>query len=105
MLNNPKARLARQPQSEPLDVTRPTASSSVKQKTNNATADIAIAFLSGQLDSETDEDEPKTLDAAKKSPEWPQWHKAVLEELETLNTMGTWELGDLPKGREPIGNR
>ena len=47
----------------------------------------------------------KTLDATKKSPEWPQWHKAVLEELETLKTMGTWELGDLPEGREPIGNR
>ena len=77
----------------------------MKQKTNNGTADIAIAFLSGQLDSETDEEEPKTLDATKKSPEWPQWHKAALEELETLKAMGTWELGDLPEGRVPIGNR
>ena len=79
-------------------------SSSAKQKSNDATTNIAITFLSGQLDSETDWDEPKT-DAARESPKWLQWHKAVLAELETLKTMGTWELEDLPEGREPIGNK
>ena len=79
------------------------ASSSAKQKSNDVTTNIAITFLSGQLDSETDGDKPKTLDAARESPKWLQWHKAVLEELETLKTMGTWELEDLPEGREPVG--
>ncbi len=55
-------------------------SSSAKQKSNDVTINIAITFLSGQLDSKTDRDEPKTLDAVR---EWLQWHKAVLEELET----------------------
>ena len=104
-LNNPNARPARRIPHVPPDVTRPTESSSAKQKSHDAETNIAIAFLSGQQDSETDEEEPKSLDAAKKSSEWPQWHKAVLEELETLKTMGTWELEDLPEGREPIGNR
>jgi hypothetical protein len=83
---------------------RPIASSSAKQKSSDATADIAIAFLSGQQDSETEDDKPKSLRDVKESVEWPQWHEAILEELNTLQTMGTWVLADLPEGREPIGN-
>ena len=68
---------------------RPTASSLAKQKSSDATADIAIAFLSGQRDSETEDDEPKSLSGMKESVEWLQWHKAISEELNTLQTMVT----------------
>ena len=47
----------------------------------------------------------QALSGTKESVEWPQWHEAILEELNTLQTMGTWELADLPEGQEPIGNR
>jgi hypothetical protein len=104
-LNNPRARPVRQPWPEPLDIMRPTASSSTKQKSNDATAEIAIAFLFRQQESETEDDELKSLEAAKESAEWSQWNEAILEELNTLKIMGTWELVDLPEGRDPIRNR
>ena len=38
----------------------------------------------------------------KASPEWPQWHEAILLELATLEDMGTWRLEDLPEHQEPL---
>jgi hypothetical protein len=84
---------------------RQTASSSAKQKSNDATEEIAIVSLSGQQESETKDDELKSPEAVKESAEWSQWNEAILEELNTLKIMGTWELVDLPEGRNPIGNR
>jgi transposase InsO family protein len=48
---------------------------------------------------------PKTIAEARKSPEWPEWEKAVLAELEQLKEMNVWELIDRPEGRSPIGNK
>ena len=50
-------------------------------------------------------DNPKTLTEARRSPEWPQWEKAIQAELDQLHKMGTWELVDPPKGRVPVGNK
>ena len=49
--------------------------------------------------------DPKTLQEAKNSPDWPQWEKAIQIELDTLNQMGTWEIVDAPEGRKPITNK
>ena len=49
--------------------------------------------------------DPKTLKEAKLSPEWPEWEKAIQAELKQLREMGTWDLVDPPKGREPITNK
>jgi len=50
-------------------------------------------------------DNPKTIAEAQASPEWPEWEKAVLAELDQLKTMNVWELVDRPEGRIPIGNK
>ena len=50
-------------------------------------------------------DNPKTLTEARRSPEWPQWEKAIQAELDQLHKMGTWELVDPPHGRIPVGNK
>ena len=46
---------------------------------------------------------PITVKDALNGEEADQWKKAIDEELNTLKKMGTWELADLPEGREPIG--
>jgi hypothetical protein len=50
-------------------------------------------------------DDPKSIEEARKSPEWPEWEKAVHAELDQLKEMKTWELIDPPEGRIPVGNK
>jgi hypothetical protein len=71
----------------------------------NPSTAIAIAYISAQTDSQNTGEDPRNLNAAKRTPQWENWKTAINEELETLNQMRTWELVDLPKDREPIGNR
>jgi hypothetical protein len=100
-LNNPQAQPTRRVIQSPPDVTRPTESS---LKPRDSIAEIAIAFLAAAAEGEAQFDsEPKSLEEAKASPEWPQWHEAILWELATLEDMGTWRLKDLPEEREAIG--
>ena len=50
--------------------------------------------------------EPKTLDEAMKSPEWPKWKEAIDNEWNSLISNNTWiELpkSEVPHGRKPIG--
>jgi hypothetical protein len=49
-------------------------------------------------------DEPNTLKDVKKSPDWPQWEKAIQSELQMLQEKGTWRLESLPADRQAIGN-
>ena len=51
------------------------------------------------------DEEPHTLAEAKRSPEWPNWEKAIRAELGQLNDMGTWELTEAPLNVTPIGNK
>jgi len=48
---------------------------------------------------------PQSLDEAKRSPEWPDWQKAIDAELAVLHSKGTWKLTELPKDRKPVENR
>jgi hypothetical protein len=41
-------------------------------------------------------DDPKALNQARESPDWPEWDKAIQTELEQLARMGTWQLAQLP---------
>ena len=50
-------------------------------------------------------DEPKTLKAARQSPDWPEWEKAINSELEQLTRMGTWQLMAKPANALPIANK
>ena len=46
---------------------------------------------------------PITIEDALNEEERDQWKNAIDEELGTLKKMGTWELADLPEGRQSIG--
>ena len=50
-------------------------------------------------------DEPNTLKDAKKSPEWPEWEKAITSELQMLQEKGTWTLEPLPPDCQAVSNR
>jgi hypothetical protein len=52
-----------------------------------------------------DGDEPKTLKAARQSPDWPEWEKAINSKLEQLACMGTWQLMDKPANVLLIANK
>ncbi|KAE8228096.1 hypothetical protein CF326_g6985 [Tilletia indica] len=49
--------------------------------------------------------EPKTLAEAKKRDDWSKWEEGMNAEIESLKSMHTWDLVDLPPGRKAIGCR
>ena len=56
-----------------------------------------VSVMKPQAYAVIPEDEDcKTLSDAKKSIEWPQWQKAIEDELEQLKCMGTWKLVEKP---------
>jgi Reverse transcriptase (RNA-dependent DNA polymerase) len=50
-------------------------------------------------------DELNTLDKAKNSFDWPEWQKAMREELDLLKEKGTWELVQKPPNATPLNNK
>ena len=49
--------------------------------------------------------DPFTLPEAQKSPNWPEWKKAIDIELEQLQQTGTWRLVNCPEEAVPISNK
>jgi hypothetical protein len=64
---------------------------------------LDIAWMAS--DENIKNDVPRSVQEAKKSPEWPQWLAAMEEEHEQLKSRGTWELVEPMKGRKAIGCR
>ena len=50
-------------------------------------------------------DEPSSLEEAKRSSEWTEWEKAIKIELDQLVSTGTWKLVDKPNDAIPISNK
>jgi len=50
-------------------------------------------------------DGPISLKEVKKSPDWPEWEKAIESKLEQLRDMGTWKLVKKPINIIPIANK
>ena len=50
-------------------------------------------------------DAPISLQEAKKSPDWPEWEKAIQDDLDQLQDMGTWKLEKKPLDTIPIANK
>ena len=48
---------------------------------------------------------PISLQEAKKSPDWPEWEKAIQDELDQLRDMGTWKLEKKPLDAISIANK
>ncbi|TFY51058.1 hypothetical protein EVJ58_g10760 [Rhodofomes roseus] len=42
--------------------------------------------------------DPRSIEEAKRRPEWPRWQEAVLEEVRALEAHGTWRLERPPPG-------
>ncbi|SRR5712671_6938877 len=53
---------------------------------------------------EGDDNQP-TFNQVKRSPEWPEWEKAIQSELAQLWQKGTWKLVEKPKDARPISNK
>jgi len=66
-----------------------------------STAHVYVAFSETDLDGR----DPTMLKEVMKSPDWPEWEKAVQTELNTLKQMDTWKLVNAPKDRQPIMNK
>lgn len=49
--------------------------------------------------------EPKTVEKALQQPESPYWQQAMKEELDSLQKRGTWEITDLPPGKNAINSK
>ena len=54
-------------------------------------------------DTENEETDPKTYKQALRSPSCERWKEAMLEEFSSLVMHQTWDLVDLPKGRNIVG--
>lgn len=73
-----------------------------EEKTNEVVFSSAEIMYNAFAERPLANDQPKTLQEAKRSPEWPEWEKAIKTELEQLKKMGTWELVTCPDGAVPI---
>jgi Reverse transcriptase (RNA-dependent DNA polymerase) len=107
VINNPRAQPSRcvPTQTEPLNVSRPTAASSAKRRPRETTH-IAHQSIFDALSRQSLEDPewlPQTCEEAMKCDEGPEWEKAIDEEYNQLIERGTWHLEQLPIGREAIG--
>lgn len=49
--------------------------------------------------------EPRSIEEARKRPDWPRWKEAIDDELKGLVENGTWELVDCPAGVNVVGCR
>jgi len=49
--------------------------------------------------------EPRSVEEARKCPDWPKWEEAVNAELGQLDAMGTWEVVDKPAGVNVVGSK
>jgi len=49
--------------------------------------------------------EPKTVSQAKHDASWPEWEKAMLEEVNSLKQNKTWELVEPPKDRRILSGK
>ncbi|TFY78270.1 hypothetical protein EWM64_g5745 [Hericium alpestre] len=61
---------------------------------------VGVALAAGGGDGV----EPRTVDEAKASGEWPQWEAAIEDELGRMKKMGTWELAEKPPGANVVGS-
>ncbi|SJL06711.1 uncharacterized protein ARMOST_10053 [Armillaria ostoyae] len=63
------------------------------------------SYLAGDRMPVSPNDFPRSLKEAKAEAEWPEWKRAMDEEIHTIQEMGTYTLEDLPKEREAIGSK
>ena len=74
-------------------------------QTNDAYHTSGQAVYEAFCDALLGGEDPQTLNAAKASPDWLEWEKAIRVELDQLDHMGTWQLVNCPAGAVPLANK
>lgn len=75
---------------------------SMKKVNENKGPALIGLHLCGSL---SDHEEPRTLEDARNSSDWPEWQKAIKDELDALHKNKTWIIVDRPEGIRPIKNK
>ena len=114
-LFEPRKRKRTVENSDGVDIEQP-------RKTRGLHPDYRYCYLNNPFGDEEEEEEEETniidetyaiiagdeinsLSEAKDSPDWPEWCKAIDEELKLLDEMGTWELVEKPQDTITIPNK
>jgi transposase InsO family protein len=66
---------------------------------------IPARFNDFQMYSVASEEDPNSFKQAMESADADEWKIAIKEELDAIESNGTWELVDLPAGRKAIGSK
>ena len=112
-LDNPKSRLPslQSTSQSPVpsqNITRPTESSKAKNRSQEQ-ANFALESLYKNIleysFNASNTDNPKTVEEALGRSDAKQWKEAMETKMETISKMGTWDLEELPKDQETIGNK
>lgn len=51
------------------------------------------------------QEEPKNFAQAMNSQDRTKWNEAMVEEMRSIESNGTWQLVDLPAGRKAVGSK
>ena len=86
---------------DPMDVDRPRKTRGIKRDYKF----LDDPYIDEVQIAEVSEDEPATLEEAKRSGDWPEWQRAIQAELSQLHQMGTWHLVDRTHETIPIANK
>ena len=68
-------------------------------------AAIAESAMAIQIEDGTSDDDPKTLAQAMARPDWPEWQKAMEEELGLMAKYNVWDVVDEPEDVNIVGSR
>jgi len=68
-------------------------------------ADCVEEYALAAVISESEVLEPRSIEEAKRRPDWPLWEKSIEEELDVLKAAGKWELADTPEGANIVGSK
>ena len=102
-------RVTRSTKALPSGVQAPTQKASPVQETGNASApqleeEIDGVAMSAEM-STSHGMEPRDVEEARRSPDWPRWKEAIEEELNALKEYGTWRVEKAPDGVNIVGCR
>jgi hypothetical protein len=64
-----------------------------------------LATIEYGMLSVLDIQEPKTYRQARESPHWPDWKKAMDDEINSLNENNVWEVVPRPQGRRIVDGK
>ena len=93
---------------QPIAVRKPTRSSNIPAYLKDYKHDI-FNFISYEFCNPSFQSFVASLDSVSIPTNWklakedPKWKEAMLEEMRALEKNRTWELVDLPQGKQPVG--